>query len=152
MGYSPSRSPGQGAVRVRLRQGASAGPTANAGRGPRTRPCTSSRVLRCPELRSRVTRTPTPCARASATLRKARPGVRSRAQAAGEREQRVASDLGLEAKTAERDRLAYCVLAAADLPTPHRNQQHVRLDLLAESVVIQQCFSLTTNQRTVLSA
>jgi hypothetical protein len=28
----------------------------------------------------------------------------------------------------------------------------VRLDLSAESVAIQQCFSLTTNQRTVLSA
>jgi G:T/U-mismatch repair DNA glycosylase len=28
----------------------------------------------------------------------------------------------------------------------------VRLDLSAESAVIQQCFSLTTNQRTVLSA
>jgi hypothetical protein len=28
----------------------------------------------------------------------------------------------------------------------------VRLDLSAESATIQQCFSLTTNQRTVLSA
>jgi hypothetical protein len=28
----------------------------------------------------------------------------------------------------------------------------VRLDLSAESAAIQQCFSLTTNQRTVLSA
>jgi hypothetical protein len=30
--------------------------------------------------------------------------------------------------------------------------RHVRLDLSAESAAIQQCFSLTTNQRTVLSA
>jgi hypothetical protein len=33
-----------------------------------------------------------------------------------------------------------------------RNNRPVRLDLSAESAAIQQCFSLTTNQRTVLSA
>jgi hypothetical protein len=32
------------------------------------------------------------------------------------------------------------------------NWRPVRLDLSAESAAIQQCFSLTTNQRTVLSA
>jgi hypothetical protein len=34
----------------------------------------------------------------------------------------------------------------------HQNCQLVRLSLSAESAAIQQCFSLTTNQRTVLSA
>jgi hypothetical protein len=32
------------------------------------------------------------------------------------------------------------------------DKRPVRLDLSAESAAIQQCFSLTTNQRTVLSA
>jgi hypothetical protein len=35
---------------------------------------------------------------------------------------------------------------------PKGNKRPVRLDLSAESAAIQQCFSLTTNQRTVLSA
>jgi hypothetical protein len=34
----------------------------------------------------------------------------------------------------------------------HKGYMILRLDLSAESAAIQQCFSLTTNQRTVLSA
>jgi hypothetical protein len=43
-------------------------------------------------------------------------------------------------------------LAAADPGGAEVSVRPVRLDLSAESAAIQQCFSLTTNHRTVLSA